>query len=257
VHSKNDNPNLPTTPDEIARDVKICSDLGAQFFHIHARDEEGEPTWKKEYYQDIIDKINEVNLNVIICVSTSGRHWSDFEKRAECLNCEGVDMASLTLGSHNFYNTTSVNSPDMIRQLVQRMNDKNIIPELEVFEIGQLFFAHRLIKEGLLKPPHYFNFLFGSPWTMPLDIRLIQYILANLPKNSFVNFAGIGDYQYKANKFGITCADGVRVGLEDNLWLSKKRNILASNQELLERILDYNDDKIMSLDEVGVIFKRK
>lgn len=233
VHSKKDNPNLPITPNEIARDVEACCNYGAQIFHIHARDENGKPTWEKDSYQRIIDAIKVVCPEVILCVSTSGRHWSDIEKRAECLDCLDVDMGSLTLGSMNFYSSVSNNHPDIIRKLLVQMNDRNIKPELEIFDIGHLFFAHRLIKEGLLKPPYYFNVLLGSPWSMPLRLDVVSLLINNMPDESIFSFAGIGKFQYEANLLGLLCANGVRIGLEDNLKMGDE---LTTNENLVNRL---------------------
>lgn len=234
VHSKEDNPKLPVTPEEIVKDVESCHNLGAQIFHIHARDNEGIPTWKKESYQQIINAIRDKCPEIILCVSTSGRYWSEIDKRAECLDCENVDMASLTLGSMNFYKSVSNNSPDIIRDLLTRINERNIKPELEVFDIGHLFFAHRLIKEGLLKPPYYFNILLGSPWSMPLQLDIVSLLIRNMPEDSIFSFAGIGKFQYEANLLGLLYANGVRIGLEDNLKMSGE---LTTNENLVSQIV--------------------
>lgn len=249
VHTKESNPALPITPEEIAKDIETCHNFGAQIFHIHARENEI-PTWKKDNYQKIIDAIRQVCPFVVLCVSTSGRHWSDFDKRAECLNCSNVDMASLTLGSMNFYNSASSNSPDTIRRLLSKMNNRGIKPELEIFELGHLFFAHRLIKEGLLKPPYYFNILLGSPWSMPLQLDIVSLLIRNLPDDSIFSFAGIGKFQYEANLLGLLYANGVRIGLEDNL---KMGNELTTNSNLIQRIklaADIMGRDLATVDEV-------
>lgn len=233
VHSKQDNPKLPVTPEEIARDVELCSNHGAQIFHIHAREDDETPTWKKDNYQKIVDAIRDRCPEVIICVSTSGRHWSDIDKRAKCLDCSDIDMGSLTLGSMNFYSSVSNNHPDIIRELLHRMNERNIKPELEIFDIGHLFFAHRLIKEGLLKPPYYFNVLLGSPWSMPLQLDVVSLLIRNIPSESIFSFAGIGKFQYEANLLGLMYANGVRIGLEDNLKMGEE---LTTNENLVSRI---------------------
>ncbi len=253
VHHKENNSKLPVTSKEIAHDVELCKNFGAQIFHIHARNENETPTWQKEVYQNIIDSIRDKCPEVIICVSTSGRYWSDLEKRAECLQCENVDMASLTLGSMNFMNSVSNNHPDIIRELLTIMNERKIKPELEIFDIGHLFFAHRLIKEGLLKPPYYFNVLLGSPWSMPLQLDVVSLLIRNMPENSIFSLAGIGKFQYEANLLGLLYANGVRVGLEDNLKMDDE---LTTNENLVNRIsliADVMNRKLATISEAREI----
>lgn len=255
VHYKKDNPKLPITPEEIARDVESCHNLGAQIFHIHARDNDETPTWKKDNYQHIVDAIRDRCPEVILCVSTSGRHWSDIDQRAECLDCSDIDMGSLTLGSMNFYKSVSNNHPDIIRELLIRMNNKGIKPELEIFDIGHLFFAHRLIKEGLLHPPYYFNVLLGSPWSMPLSIDVVSLLIRNLPSCSIFSFAGIGKFQYEANLLGLLYANGIRIGLEDNLKMGDE---LTTNENLVNRITliaDVMNRRLATMSEAGEILR--
>ena len=102
--------------------------------HIHARDKDGRPTYKKEVYKRIINGIREVDNDLILCVSPSGRNCSEFKKRSECLELTDEnkpDMASLTLSSLNFNKQVSINSPQMIQRLAKKMLDNGIRPELE------------------------------------------------------------------------------------------------------------------------------
>jgi uncharacterized protein (DUF849 family) len=125
--------------------------------HLHARDPlTGQPAFEKEIYGQIIREIRKRNRDLILCVSTSGRLFNEFAKRADCLDLEGdlkPDFASLTLSSLNFNKEASVNSPQMIQDLSARMLERNIKPELEVFDLGMINYARYLIQKGLLKPP--------------------------------------------------------------------------------------------------------
>src|SRR3990167_1948748 len=89
VPTKKQNQQIPITPDEIINSSLACAKLGASVMHIHARDEQGRPTWKKEVFAKIIAGIRAVNKDLIITVTTSGRNWSDLEKRADCLELTG------------------------------------------------------------------------------------------------------------------------------------------------------------------------
>ncbi len=134
--------------------------------HLHARDPEtGEPTYKKETYQKIIDGIRKHAPQIILGVSTSGRTYNEFEKRSECLDLEGAlkpDFGSLTLSSLNFNKQASVNTPQMIQDLARKMLEKGIKPELEVFDLGMINYARYLIQKKLVQPPYYVNFILGN-----------------------------------------------------------------------------------------------
>ncbi|NOY94868.1 MAG: 3-keto-5-aminohexanoate cleavage protein [Chlorobi bacterium] len=237
--------HVPISPDEIINEVLEARKYGVSMVHLHARNKEGKPTWEKKVYKEIIDGIRSVdgyNKNsLIICVSTSGRNWAEFEKRSECLDLEGAskpDMASLTLSSFNFSRSASVNSPEMIQKLAGKMKEKGIKPELEVFDTGMVNYAKYLQKKGLIKPPFYFNLLFGNIATAQAELLDLSLILTNLPEESYWSAAGIGRSQLKMNLNGIINGGGIRIGLEDNIFFDSEGSKLASNLELLKRIND-------------------
>jgi 3-keto-5-aminohexanoate cleavage enzyme len=241
IPTKQMTPHVPVTPEEIAKEVLECAELGASMVHLHARDENGVPTYKKEVYRKIIKKIREKNKDIIICVSTSGRNVPDFEKRSEVLDLEEPykpDMGSLTLSSLNFNKTASVNSPDTIKSLAKKMLDNGIKPELEVFDIGMINYANYLIKKELLKPPYYFNLLLGNIACAQADLLNLGIMLKELPKGSIWAVAGIGNNQLPMNSLSVVWNGNVRVGLEDNIWFDSKRTKLATNYELVKRIVD-------------------
>ena len=151
VPSKEDNPGVPVTPDEIAEDAAVCAEAGATIVHLHARDAEGRPTYRAEVYAEIVAKVRERCPEVIVCVSTSGRVFKTLEERAEVLDLDDdvkPDLASLTLGSLNFPTQASVNEPEMIRALAERMAERGIVPELEVFDLGHGRLRHAISSSG-------------------------------------------------------------------------------------------------------------
>ena len=207
--------------------------------HLHARAGDGKPTFEKEIYGEIISRIREVDRELILCVSTSGRDWTEFEKRSACLELTGKakpDMASLTLSSLNFNRQASINSPEMIQMLAKKMLDKGIRPELEAFDIGMINFAKYLLKKKLINPPCYFNLILGNIASAQANILNLGLMINELPKNSYWVVGGVGDSQLMMNINGMVNGGGVRVGLEDNIWLTPKRDKLASNTDLLKRI---------------------
>jgi len=147
-------------------------------------------------------------------------------------------MASLTLGSVNFPTTASVNAPDTIRYLAHRMKQQGVKPELEVFDIGMIEFARVLIAEGLLTPPHYFNLILGNVSGLQARPEHLAIALTSLPEHSLLSVGGIGRHQRTATAWGITAADGIRIGLEDNLWVEwEPDKVPASNADLVDTAL--------------------
>lgn len=245
VPTKEQNPFLPVTPKEIINTALACGKLGVSIIHIHPRDENGKPTWKKKVFAKIIAGIREKNDEIIINTTTSGRNWSEFEKRSECLDLEGdlkPDMASLTIGSLNFINQESLNSPSMIEQLALKMKEKCIKPELEVFEPGMVHKANDLINKGVIenKSP-YFNILLGSLGTSPLESSVFSAFHSILPEDAVWSVAGIGAFQLDANMMGMALGGNIRVGLEDNIYFDRQKKELASNEMLVERIVQITE----------------
>lgn len=239
VPSKNDNPFVPLSVAEIVQDAGLCIVEGASIIHVHARDAEGLASADAELFADIIRSIRTACPDIVITATTSGRLWHEFEKRSAVLDLTGdakPDMASLTLGSLNFSGSASINSPDMIQQLAAKMQARGIKPELEIFDLGMVNYAKVLIKKGLLTPPYYFNILLGNMASAQASLLHVAAIVNDLPEQSVWCLGGIGATQLSMNSLGLAMGHGVRVGLEDNLWLDAARTGLASNLELVKRI---------------------
>jgi 3-keto-5-aminohexanoate cleavage enzyme len=240
IPTKSLTPHVPVRSREIIDEVDRCVPLGVSMVHLHARDEAEAPSYKKELFEEFIVPIRAAHPELVIVVTTSGRNYGEFEKRSAVLELTGAakpDMASLTLSSLNFNKTASVNSPDMIMRLAETMQARGIKPELEVFDLGMANFAQVLIKKGLLTPPYYFNILLGNVASAQARLLHLGLIVAELPPDSIWAAAGIGDFQLRMNALGLVTGDGVRVGLEDNIWLDEGRTRLASNVQLVERIV--------------------
>jgi 3-keto-5-aminohexanoate cleavage enzyme len=175
-----------------------------------------------------------------LCVSTSGRIFNDFEKRSEVLDLDEdlkPDFGSLTLSSLNFNKDVSINSPQMIRDLARKMLDRGIKPELEVFDLGMINFAHYLIEKGFLTPPYYFNLILGNIACAQATMLNLGLMIMELPPSSIWSVGGIGKFQLQMNVASMNFGGGVRVGLEDNIWFDENRTRLATNRELIERVL--------------------
>jgi uncharacterized protein (DUF849 family) len=244
--------NVPLQPAEIAADVARAVEVGITVVHLHARDTDDSPTWKRDIYADIISRIRDVAPEVIINVSTSGRAWSDLERRADVLRLTGdvkPDIASLTLSSMNFIDGPSVNAPDTIRALAAMMRERGIKPELEVFDLGMLNFARVLRKEGLLSGVVPANLFFGNIAGMQPTLMEYAAATATITDDTLWCGAGLGVYQGISQSLAIAAGGGVRVGLEDGVHFDLERTQLATNVSLLERVhrmLELSGRKMMT-----------
>ncbi|MGI9547348.1 MAG: 3-keto-5-aminohexanoate cleavage protein [Flavobacteriaceae bacterium] len=240
IPTKEMTPHVPLSVTEIVEDVLAACETGITLVHLHARDPETDaPSYKKELYSKIIGGIRKYQPNLVICVSLSGRNFKELNQRADPLYLEGrlkPDMGSLTLSSLNFNKVASINTPQMIQDLAAIMKEKGIVPELEVFDIGMINYAHYLEKKNLISPPFYFNLLLGNIACAQADMMQAGIMIRELPKDSTWSLAGIGNAQLKMNSLAISFGGGVRVGLEDNIWYDTGRTKLARNLDLLERI---------------------
>jgi len=262
IPTKEMTPFVPVSVREIVDDVLEAADIGITMVHLHARNPgTGRPTSSAEVYARIIDGIRKYRKDLVICVSLTGRKVNEFEKRAEPLRLDGEvkpDMGSLTLSSVNFNKQASINSPDMIRTLLNEMNNRNVMPELEAFDTGMINYARYLGKKGLLRPPHYFNLIFGNIACAQADLLHAGVMVRDLPPESFWTMGGIGDYQITMNSIAIAAGGGVRVGLEDNIWFDPKRTGLARNSDLIRRVhsmIEINGRQVMKPEELRKLLK--
>ena len=235
-------PKVPILPTEIVAQVGEAVALGANMVHLHARDlHDGKPTYRKAIYAEIVAGVRARHPELAICLSTSGRDFPGFEERSECLDLTGdlkPDMGSLTLSSLNFNAQASMNAPEMIKSLAKKMQDNGIKPELEVFDLGMINYAHYLISKGLLTPPYYFNLILGNIACAQANLLSLGLMIKELPPESIWSVGGIGNYQLKMNAIGIVDGGGARVGLEDNIYFDADRTQLASNRDLVKRVVD-------------------
>lgn len=244
VSDKTRNPAVPYSTQEIHADAVACAELGTSMGHFHVRDDDGAPSCDAGRYGRLFSTLrgDDRLRQMVLVASTSGRHGQTLEQRGAVLDLpEDIrpDMASLTLSSLNFATGASINTPDGIRALAERMLRQGVKPELEIFDLGMVAFAHKLIAEGLLKPPYFFNVILGNEAGAQADLASVAAILAQMPGQSYVSLGGIARAQLPAHLLALSCASGVRTGLEDNLWLAKGQ--MATNASLVERIRQLAD----------------
>ncbi len=237
IPTKSQTPYVPITPEEIAADTYEAYKLGASIVHVHARDEEtGKPTSNKEVFEKIFKEIKRKCPDIIICATTSGRTDPQVEHRAEVLDLY-PDMASLTCGSMNFPQHPSVNPMPTIEKLASLMQERQILPELEIFEPGFINTAKYLAKKGYLKKPLHFCLLLGSLGSIPAGINDLAYLTNSLPTESNWSATGIGRFQTQINAAALLMGGHARIGIEDSIYFNYPKQELATNKKLVARIV--------------------
>jgi len=227
-------PNLPITPDEIAEAAYEAYKAGAAMVHVHARDSEGNPTQDYEVYKEIKEKI-EAKCPVIFQPSTGGAVWHTPEERLQPVELR-PEIATLSCGTCNFGSDVFMNSEEYIEKFARRMKELGVKPEIEVFERGMINNALNLVKKGLVDMPLHFDFVMGVPGAITGELRDLLYLVESIPAGSTWTVAGIGRYELPLAVAAITLGGHVRVGFEDNIYYSK--GVLAeSNAQLVARIV--------------------
>lgn len=240
VPTKKDTPYVPVAADEIIEDAVRCVAAGASILHLHARDDMEKPTYSSEVYAKIITGIRQHCPDAVICATTSGRTHNEFEKRSEVLELDGFakpDMASLTLGSLNFPRHASINDPEMIMKLAEKMKSRGIMPELEIFDTGMVNTAKYLHRKGYLVPPFYFNIILGSVYSTQASMSDLSYLVNLLPPDAIWSGGGIGLFQLGVNTAAIVMGGHVRTGIEDNIWYDYKKTELTTNEKSMQRMV--------------------
>lgn len=236
VPTNDDSPSVPISPQEIIADVRRCRDAGATIVHLHAREPEGEPTYRKEIYAEIFAGVREQCPELLISASCSGRLHREFWQRSEVLDLE-PDFGSLTLGSLNFPGQVSVNSPEMIQRLAQAMQQRGIMAEMEIFDLGMADYATFLVRKGMIERPLYANLLLGSLGTMSATPENLCMLIRALPEGTTWSATGIGRFQFFVNSLAVTMGGHVRVGLEDALYYDWEAKRHATNAGLIQRVV--------------------
>lgn len=231
--TKEMNPALPITPEEIAHGAFEAWEAGASILHLHVRQDDGTPTQDVAVFKKAIDLIR-AKCDIVIETTTGGAAWMTPEERLQPVTLN-PEMASLDCGTVNFGDEYIVNTLPIMRQFAQAMQDHGVRPTLECFDLGHVYASHILIKEGLLQEPYHYGLVLNVPGAAKYEPDVMEFLVRKLPKGAFFTAFGIGG---KANVDSIyaTIALGghVRVGFEDNIYYSKGR-LAKSNAELVER----------------------
>lgn len=237
--SKDANPALPVTPEEIAEEAMRCCQAGASIVHIHARNPDGSSTQDAGVFAEIISRIK-AKCDVIIQVSTGGAVGMSPHERLQPVGLK-PDMATLSAGSVNFGSGLFVNTMENIKTFAQAIADNGVKPEIEVFDSGMVQNALTLVREDLLSLPLHFDFVLGVPGAMPGTPEALMYLRSLLPAGCTWTVAGIGRAELPLGAMAIILGGHVRVGFEDNIYY-KKGQLAKSNEELVRRIVRLADE---------------
>ena len=266
-------PLVPRSPQQIAEAAIDAAKAGAAVVHCHVRDPEtGAPSRDLALYREVTDRIRESETDVVLNLtagmggdmvfgSTShplplndkATDMAGAEERvahvAECL----PEICTLDCGTMNFAEADYVmtNTPGMLRDMAKRMTELGVRPEIEAFDTGHLWFAKQLVEEGLIDDPVMVQLCMGVPWGAPDDMNTFMAMVNNVPSNWTFSAFSIGRHQMPFVAAATLAGGNIRVGLEDNLWLSK--GVLATNAQLVEKaasIVSHMGPSLMSPSEV-------
>ena len=232
--TKEHNPAIPYTLEEIAKEAESAAKAGAAIIHLHVREDDGTPTQSKERFAAAFEAIKAKCPDVIIQPSTGGAVGMSNEERLQPIYLH-PEMATLDCGTCNFGgDDIFVNTENTIIEFGKKMIELGIKPEVEVFDKGMIDMAIRLCKKGYIKAPMHFDFVMGVNGGIGASLRDVVFMAGSIPAGSTYTVAGVGRAQFEMAVASIIMGGHVRVGFEDNIYLSK--GVLAkSNGELVEK----------------------
>ena len=236
--TKEQNPAVPYTVEEIVKEAKSAVDAGAAIVHLHVREDDGTPTQSRDRFQECETAIYKACPNVILIPSTGGAVGMTPEERLQSTDTTPVpEMATLDCGTCNFGDEIFDNTMPTMRAFGKRMMERGIKPEYECFEMGHLDTILTMARKGQVPgAPMQFNFVLGVPGCTPATVDNLCWFVKNIPAGSTWTSTGIGRHAFTLAAPTIVMGGNVRVGFEDNLYLEK--GVLAkSNGELVDKVV--------------------
>ncbi|HHV27796.1 3-keto-5-aminohexanoate cleavage protein [Anaerosalibacter bizertensis] len=232
--TKENNPNIPYTVEEIGKEAEAAYKAGASIIHLHVRNDDGTPTQDKARFKACMDEIRKRCPDVIIQPSTGGAVGMSDEERLQPVEL-GPEMATLDCGTLNFGgDEIFVNTENTIKNFGKVMIEKDVKPEIEVFDKGMVDLAIRYHKQGFIKAPMHFDFVLGVQ--MNATVRDLAFLVHSLPEGSTWTVSGVGRHEMPMAVAAIIMGGHARVGFEDNVYIEK--GVLAeSNAQLVEKVV--------------------
>ena len=247
-------PHVPRSPQQIADSAIAAAKAGAAVVHCHVRDPEtGAPSRDLGYFRELTDLIRASDVDVVLNLTagmggdmvfggseqplplTEGTDMAGATERvahlAECL----PEICTLDCGTMNFAEADYVmtNTPNMLETMGKMMTDLGVKAEIEAFDTGHLWFAKKLVQDGVLEPNALVQLCMGVPWGAPDDLNTYMAMVNNVPDNWIFSAFSLGRNQMAYVAASVLAGGNVRVGLEDNLML--ERGVLAENYQLVEK----------------------
>lgn len=266
-------PHVPRSPEQIANSAIDAAKAGAAVVHCHVRDPEtGAPSRKIEYYREVTQRIRDAEVDVVLNltagmggdmvfgsteaplpVNEAATDMAGATERMEHIRQCLPEICTLDCGTMNFAEADYVmtNTPGMLRAMGQMMTDLGVKPEIEAFDTGHLWFAKQLVAEGILKEDALVQLCMGVPWGAPDDLNTFMAMVNNVPDSWTWSAFALGRHQMPFVAAAVLGGGNVRVGLEDNLFLSK--GVLATNAQLVEKsvtIIENLGARVIGPDEV-------
>jgi len=266
IHLPTMTPYLPITPDQIAQNALDAADAGAAIVHLHARNPDtGQPSPDLNLYRQIIDQVRARNKDVVICLTTGGGAGMSVEQRVSVVPEFKPELASMNTGSMNwgmfpllnkykefkfpwegqYLNATRdfvfPNTFESMEKMCKIMDASGTKPELEAYDVGHLYNIAYLLQAGIVKPPITMQFvtgILGGIGSSPYDIMNMHQTADRLFGKDQYNWSviGAGKAEFPDAMLSLILGGHVRVGMEDNLYLSK--GVFAkSNAELVAKMV--------------------
>jgi uncharacterized protein (DUF849 family) len=242
-------PHVPVTPAQIAESALGAASAGAAIVHLHVRDPEtGKPSMDGALYAETVSRIRERNPDILINLTTGagarlipsldtpgvaepGSSLTTPATRTAHIEALRPDICSLDIATMNFGGHAFINTPAHIRAMAKTVQGAGVLPELEVFDLGHLRLAKALIEDGTIAAPFFFQLCLGVPWGAEADEETLDFMVSRLPAGATWSGFGIGARQFPMVEAIADRGGHVRVGLEDNLYLT--RGVLAESNSVL------------------------
>ncbi|SDF14358.1 3-keto-5-aminohexanoate cleavage protein [Sporolituus thermophilus] len=232
--TKEHNPNIPLTPQEIADDVYECWKAGAAIAHLHMRDDQGKGTMDKEKFKETVRLIRS-KCDIVLNLTTSGDlNATDEDRMAHLIELK-PEMASYDAGSMNWMHTSVfLNTPQFLEKLGKTMLENGIKPEIEIFDAGMIYNSLYYVKKGVLASPLHYQFVLGAAGGVAATVENLVYLKNLIPRDATWSAFGIGAGHIPILYATIALGGHVRVGMEDNVYYAKNR-LATSNSEFVAR----------------------
>lgn len=249
---KENNPNVPMTPEEIAEDVYDCWQAGAAIAHIHMRDDEGNGVMDPARFKKTVEllKANHPDCDIIVNMTTSGDIHADDDIRVAHVKELKPEMASYDCGSMNWLNSgLFINSPDFLTKCGKLFAECGTKPEIEVFDPGMIGNAAYYLKKGVLTGPLHFQFCMGCANGIPGTMKNLVFMKETMEqlcgKDNTWSAFGVGHSAMEIMYGAVALGGNIRVGMEDNVMYAKGE-LAKSNRQFVERaarvIREYGND---------------